>query len=97
MDEEWIRILVLKNDMHDFYSSSEWSKLAARAREMQHNECQRCKAKGYYRACEIVHHKLYVKLRPDLALDLDNLECLCRECHEEEHAERQVFINEERW
>ena len=93
----WLRGLVIENNMHPFYSSEEWRKAAALARQEQHNECQRCKEKGYYSPCEMVHHIKYVKDRPELALTITNLECLCRNCHEEEHAEEKRFMNEERW
>ena len=33
----------------------------------------------------VVHHKRYLRDRPDLALNLDNLESLCNECHYREH------------
>lgn len=92
----WIRQLIRKNNLHPFYASGEWQALAERAREEQHNECQRCKAAGYYSPCEIVHHKKYVRKHPELALDINNLECLCRNCHENEH-KKKIFMNEERW
>ena len=98
MDTETIKELVKKNRMHDFYGSSEWQALARLARAEQHDECQRCKARGYYVPCEVVHHKEPVKDAPERALDIDNLECLCRECHEEIHkAKGNSFMNEERW
>lgn len=93
---QWLRSLIRKNNLHDFYSSLEWQVLAARARGREHNECQRCRAKGYYSPCDVVHHIKYVKRYPELALSIDNLECLCRACHEEEHTKKS-FINEERW
>jgi 5-methylcytosine-specific restriction protein A len=95
--EEWIKELIVKGDMHSFYASSAWTALAARVREQQHNECQRCKNRGYYVPCDVVHHKQYVKKRPDMALDEGNLECLCRECHEEEHKRKRPMLNEEKW
>jgi 5-methylcytosine-specific restriction endonuclease McrA len=82
--------------MHEFYGSAEWQELAERARDRQHNECQRCKARGYYSPCEAVHHIMYVKQHPELALSIENLECLCRACHEEEHKNKK-FMNIERW
>lgn len=94
---EKLKGMIARNDLHQFYSSEEWRKTAERARIEQHNECQRCKAKGRYSPCEIVHHKMYVKNRPELALTLTNLECLCRDCHEEEHAGERGFMNQERW
>jgi 5-methylcytosine-specific restriction endonuclease McrA len=99
MDEtklNWIKSLIAKNDMHEFYGSAEWQALAARTREAQHNECQRCKEKGFYSPCEAVHHVMHVKKHPELALSMENLECLCRACHEEAHANKN-YINVERW
>lgn len=99
MDDQklnWIKKLIAKNDLHPFYASKEWQHLADDARTAQHNECQRCKEEGWYGPCDIVHHKKYVKQHPELALSLENLECLCRFHHEEEHKESK-FINEERW
>lgn len=92
----WLQGLIRKNDLHDFYSSAEWKSLAAMARQQQHNECQQCRKKGYYSPCEIVHHVKHVKKHPELALSIDNLECLCRNCHEEAHRQ-QSYVNEERW
>ena len=38
----------------------------------------------------MVHHKIYLTEQnindPRIALDFGNLEALCRQCHEEEHA-----------
>lgn len=92
----WLRKLIRENNLHSFYASGEWQALAAQARDEQHNECQRCKANGYYSPCEIVHHIKYVRKYPELALSIENLECLCRNCHENEH-KKQTFMNEERW
>jgi 5-methylcytosine-specific restriction endonuclease McrA len=43
-----------------------------------------------------VHHKKYLRKFPELAMDYDNLELLCDECHYEEHHKREQ-LNEERW
>ena len=95
--EYWIRKLIAEDNLHQFYASSQWVALAALARERQHNECQRCKVKGYYVPCDVVHHRNYVRRRPDLALNIDNLECLCHNCHNKEHKEEKSFLNEEKW
>lgn len=46
--------------------------------------CERCSE-----AAEIVHHKIYVTEKnvhdPEVTLNWDNLEALCRECHAKEH------------
>lgn len=109
----WLQEMIRKNNLHGFYSSAEWQRLAATAREQQHNECQRCREMGCYSPCAAVHHIRRVKKYPELALSIENLECLCRACHEEEHrqgphiyrkAQQQgqepwqgAYTNEERW
>ena len=92
----WLQEMIRKNNLHDFYSSAEWQKLAGAVRKEQHNECQRCRQRGYYSPCAAVHHIKHVKKHPELALSADNLECLCRVCHEEEHRQG-AYMNEERW
>lgn len=95
--EQWILELIAQGNIHQFYTSPAWVALSMRVRETQHNECQRCKAKGYYVPCDVVHHRQYLRRRPDLALHPDNLECLCHECHNKEHGKTNVFLTEERW
>lgn len=103
MDEKQLRQLIAINRLDIFYKSKEWQRTAQLARQQQHNECQRCKARGYFSPCEIVHHKKYLRARPDLALSLENLECLCLDCHNEEHMGKAEanpaagYQNEERW
>lgn len=104
MDAQRVRECIRSGRLAEIYSSYEWQKLAQEARERQHNECQRCKARGFYVPCDVVHHKLYVKSHPERVFDINNLECLCRECHEKEHGRLteaagtvKGYINEERW
>lgn len=96
-----IRSLIQAGKEKDFYKSYAWQQAAAMARKLQNNECQRCKARGFYSACQIVHHKKPLKQRPDLAYDQGNLECLCLDCHNEEHMGKAAgtsgYMNEERW
>lgn len=48
--------------------------------------------RGIYKPGEIVHHRIEIDPininNPEVALNWDNLELLCRECHAEEHNER---------
>ena len=104
MSAQEIRKLIEEGRLDIFYTSGGWKEEAAEARRRQNDECQRCKAKGLYVPCRIVHHRQYLRVRPDLAYDQDNLECLCWDCHEEEHPgsrrgdDREVgYQNEERW
>lgn len=52
--------------------------------------CERCLRKGLYHPAVIVHHKVYLTAEnihnPEIALSFDNLEALCRDCHEQEHS-----------
>ncbi|WP_432207955.1 HNH endonuclease signature motif containing protein [Ancylobacter polymorphus] len=38
-----------------------------------------------------VHHLISVRERPDLRLDVANLQCLCRSCHSRITARTQAF------
>lgn len=48
--------------------------------------------RGIYKPGEIVHHVIEIDPvtieKPEVALNFDNLELLCRECHAEAHNER---------
>lgn len=67
-----------------FYTSKAWLKVSRLYMSSKSYVCERCG-----RPAEICHHKIY--LRPDniddpeISLNFDNLECLCRECHIKEH------------
>lgn len=96
--EVWVRTLIRNNQVHDFYNSPIWKRKKADILKAQHYECQRCKGKGRYKKARTVHHKKYLRMRSDLALDDENLEAICDECHYDEHHRRRPgFINEERW
>lgn len=60
-----------------FYQSKEWRTLRLKAIKRDHNECVVCRREGKYHVCQNVHHIHEVKERPDLALDLNNIECIC--------------------
>lgn len=96
--ELWIRRLIEDNQVHDFYNSPMWKRKKKEILKAQHHECQRCKAKGQYKRARTVHHRKYLRIRPDLALADDNLEAICDECHYNEHHRRKPgFMNIERW
>lgn len=94
---KWIQ----DDDVIKFYSTKEWRKLRVKARERDHNECQRCKSFGKYSKADMVHHKKVVKFHPMLALRLDNVESECKTCHNIMHPEKfnnkPRFTNEEKW
>lgn len=68
-----------------FYQSPPWTSL--RALKLGLNPlCERCDREARTTAATHVHHVSERKQRPDLALDLDNLESLCGPCHSRHHA-----------
>ena len=71
-----------------FYNSIEWQKCRDSYIKslalVNGSTCERCGREGY-----IVHHKKWLNPNnindPDVTLNFNNLEYLCRECHNKEH------------
>lgn len=67
-----------------FYNSKEWKKCRTAYRKSKFNLCERCGGIGYF-----VHHKVYIDMSniydPTITLNFDNLELLCKDCHNKEH------------
>jgi len=99
----WLNQLIAHGRLVKFYQCKEWRILRAEALLRDNYECQVCKSKGKYSKATNVHHIKEVKDRPDLALTLDNLQCVCIACHNDIHDKhlridkRKPFVNEERW
>lgn len=100
----------IREDIHKFYTWGKWKRKRAEILSMDHEECQRCKAKGIYTKATTVHHVNYVKKHPETALETyyewrgvkhRNLISLCHDCHEEVHGyrkpEAEQPLTEERW
>ena len=74
---------------HTFYKSAAWMKCARAYKRSKGGLCERCWSNGLVVPGEEVHHK--IKLTPEnindpaIALNWDNLELLCKNCHLEEH------------
>jgi len=71
-----------------FYKSRTWQKKRNEIVIRDHYECQRCKEKGKYSKADCVHHIIYLKDNPYLALENSNLVSLCNHCHYLEHNEK---------
>ncbi|EMF0120718.1 HNH endonuclease [Enterococcus hirae] len=72
-----------------FYASSEWRNLRQQCLERDHYECQWCKEEGrlttqYDSVLEVDHIKEF-EFFPELALELENLRTLCKDCHNKRH------------
>ncbi|WP_340014662.1 HNH endonuclease [Paenibacillus sp. FSL K6-1318] len=99
-----------------FYDSGDWKRLRTEVKQRDNYECQPCKRNGlvsidtneYSESAGrkkiqlVVHHIKELEDHPDLALDIDNLETVCVDCHNREHDrvfERNVnkWEKDERW
>ena len=100
----------IRTDIHSFYVWGKWNAVRRKVLQMDHGECQRCKAKKKYTKANTVHHVNSVKRHPDLALEIcyewhgvrkRNRFSLCHDCHEAVHGYRKPEdkkpLTEERW
>lgn len=78
-----------KDFSRHIYHTSEWDRVRRDAMARDHGLCQECLKRGRVTTAEIVHH--INELTPSTVHDpgqaygLDNLECVCRECHARLH------------
>lgn len=67
-----------------FYKGRQWRKISRLYMASRSYVCERCGGIG-----SICHHKIYITSAnindPEIALNFDNLECLCQDCHNKEH------------
>ena len=79
----------MKAYAREFYKSKAWKSCRAEYIKRQHYLCENCLKQGIYKPAEIVHHKIKLTPlnieHPEIALNFDNLEALCRSCHAAEH------------
>ena len=79
----------MKDFAESLYKSKRWQSTRAAYLRSVGGLCERCLKKGLYHPAVIVHHKVYLTAEniynPEIALSWDNLEAVCRECHEDEH------------
>ena len=86
-------LFIMKPYAEKFYSSKAWKNTRAAYAKSKRNLCELCLDKGLYKPCEIVHHKVELTPQnidnPDVTLNWNNLQCLCREHHAEVHDRQQ--------
>ena len=85
-NEETINQAVSKTGI---YQSKEWKKV--RALKLQKDPlCEECLKQGLYTPADMVHHKIWLDMininDPEIALNIDNLQSLCWECHNQVHS-----------
>lgn len=70
------------------YNSALWVKTRKAYFSYKHGICEKCGKPG-----EIVHHKIHLNARninkPEITLSFDNLQLVCRECHESIHRPKE--------
>lgn len=76
-----------------FYRSPRWKKLRETALRRDKYLCRECYKYGKRVEAEVVHHKVEVLTDYSLAFDLDNLESLCKACHNKRHPEKANILN----
>lgn len=83
----------MKEWAKSFYKGKAWRKCRHAYFVYRHGLCERCKGLG-----KIVHHKIYLTPDnindPNISLNFDNLELLCRTCHNREHHEKYSSIRD---
>ena len=83
----------MKEYARGFYNTKVWQQTRNEYVKFRGGLCERCLALGIIQAGEIVHHKVYLTAQnienPNVALNFDNLELLCRQCHSDEHGHNE--------
>ena len=78
-----------KDFSRHIYHTSEWERVRQEAWARDHGMCQECYTRGRVTPAELVHHITEITPAnindPDVTYNLDNLECVCRECHSRLH------------
>ncbi len=65
-----------------FYHTKQWMKCRTTFVALNHGKCQICGKRG-----NLVHHRTQNVNDPYISLNFDNLELLCRDCHNKIHAD----------
>jgi len=89
----------MNSERKQFYSSKTWQDCRNAYYKSKGGLCELCLAKGLYNPGVIVHHKTHLTPQnyndPSIALDFNNLQLLCRDCHARQHkAEKRYKVDE---
>lgn len=89
----------MKAFAEQFYKSPAWKNCRDGYMKKVSGLCERCLSQGLYEPAEIVHHKIHLTpqniIDPSIALNYDNLEALCRNCHAKEHGSTKRYVIDE--
>lgn len=82
----------MKEYAERFYKSKAWQACRDAYARSRGGLCEECLRQGRYTPGEIVHHKVHITPgnihQPEVTLNFENLELLCRECHAKQHGAR---------
>lgn len=82
-----------------FYGSVNWQKCRSGFISYKRGLCERCLSIGVITPGTQVHHKIHLTPEnitdPKIALDWNNLELLCDECHRQEHTGNKRYSVDE--
>lgn len=75
----------MKDYAQTFYKGKAWQQVSKLYMSSKNYICERCGGVGV-----ICHHKKYITPQNigdiNITLNMDNLECLCQDCHNKEHS-----------
>ncbi|AQX55914.1 HNH endonuclease [Priestia flexa] len=111
-----MKIYKMEKQKRKFYDSGDWKRLREKIKKRDNYQCQECKRNGrltidtneYSESAKrkkiklVVHHIKELEYYPELALDEENLETVCVDCHNKEHGrsferKENKWENDERW
>lgn len=76
-----------------FYTSKAWKQNSKAYLSSVDGLCERCRAAGRLVPAVIVHHRIHLTPElmkdPNMTMGWNNLEALCRDCHNKEHFREQ--------
>jgi 5-methylcytosine-specific restriction endonuclease McrA len=85
----------MKPYAEEFYKSKAWKQCREAYARSKGGLCEKCLKDGRYTAGEIVHHKVHLSPEnitdPNVSLNWDNLELLCRLHHAEAHGREKRY------
>lgn len=87
-------------ERQEIYQSKQWKELRKKL-QMERPLCENCLKKGIVKPMEDCHHKLSPfqkgigeEEKYRRAYDENNIICLCRDCHIEEHHKGELLMKE---
>lgn len=83
-----------KDNYNEFYHSKEWQAVRQHVLQRDNYLCQVCKRAGRITPATTVHHIKAVRVDYSKRLDPNNLETICKACHNAEHNERTKSLHD---